>query len=65
VRRTRRLSNSAHTPRAISGRILRSLSDTVGVRASGDYDHHDGNIYDTVNKFDYGAATDRAPASPW
>jgi len=23
------------------------------------YDHHDGNIYDTVNKFDYGAATDR------
>src|SRR5712675_3545299 len=35
------------------------LSDTVGVRASVYYDHHDGNIYDTVNKFDYGAATDR------
>jgi iron complex outermembrane receptor protein len=35
------------------------LSDTVGVRASVYYDHHDGNVYDTVNKFDYGAATDR------
>jgi outer membrane receptor protein involved in Fe transport len=35
------------------------LSDTVGVRASVFYDHHDGNVYDTVNKFDYGAATDR------
>src|SRR5882757_2822036 len=35
------------------------LSDKVGVRASVYYDHHDGNIYDTVNKFDYGAATDR------
>src|SRR5882762_7570039 len=35
------------------------LSDKVGVRASVYYDHHDGNVYDTVNKFDYGAATDR------
>src|ERR1700730_1139415 len=34
------------------------LSDTVGVRASVYYDHHDGNVYDTVNKFDYGAAND-------
>src|SRR5258707_150781 len=35
------------------------LSDTVGGRASVYYDHYDGKIYDTVNKFDYGAATDR------
>src|SRR5882672_11138916 len=35
------------------------LDDKIGVRASVYYDHHDGNIYDTVNKFDYGAATDR------
>jgi iron complex outermembrane receptor protein len=35
------------------------LDDKVSVRASFYYDHHDGNIYDTVNKFDYGAATDR------
>jgi outer membrane receptor protein involved in Fe transport len=35
------------------------VSDTVGVRATVYYDHHGGNVYDTVNKFDYGAATDR------
>src|ERR1700719_166188 len=35
------------------------LDDKISVRASLYYDHHDGNIYDTVNKFDYGAATDR------
>jgi iron complex outermembrane recepter protein len=35
------------------------LSDTVGVRASVFYDHHDGNVYDTYNKVDFGAATDR------
>jgi len=34
------------------------ISDTVGVRASVYYDSHDGNVYDTVNKFDYGAAND-------
>jgi iron complex outermembrane receptor protein len=34
------------------------LSDTVGIRASVYYDSHDGNVYDTVNKFDYGAAND-------
>src|ERR1700674_5473338 len=34
------------------------ISDTVGVRASVYYDSHDGNVWDTVNKFDYGAAND-------
>jgi iron complex outermembrane receptor protein len=34
------------------------ISDSVGVRASVYYDSHDGNVYDTVNKFDYGAAND-------
>jgi iron complex outermembrane receptor protein len=34
------------------------ITDTVGVRASLYYDSHDGNVYDTVNKFDYGAAND-------
>jgi iron complex outermembrane recepter protein len=34
------------------------LSDTVGIRASVYYDTHGGYIYDTYNKFDYGAAND-------
>ena len=39
---------------AISGPV----TDTVGIRASVYYDHHGGYIYDTYNKFDYGAAND-------
>jgi iron complex outermembrane recepter protein len=34
------------------------IDDKVGIRASVYYDSHDGNVYDTVNKFDYGAAND-------
>jgi iron complex outermembrane recepter protein len=34
------------------------LSDKVGIRASVYYDTHGGYIYDTYNKFDYGAAND-------
>ena len=34
------------------------LSDNVGIRASVYYDTHGGYIYDTYNKFDYGAAND-------
>jgi iron complex outermembrane recepter protein len=34
------------------------ISDKVGIRASVYYDTHGGYIYDTYNKFDYGAAND-------
>jgi iron complex outermembrane recepter protein len=34
------------------------LDDKVGIRASVYYDTHGGYIYDTYNKFDYGAAND-------
>jgi iron complex outermembrane receptor protein len=34
------------------------IDDKVGIRASVYYDTHDGYIYDTYNKFDYGAAND-------
>jgi iron complex outermembrane recepter protein len=34
------------------------IDDKVSIRASVYYDSHDGNVYDTVNKFDYGAAND-------
>jgi iron complex outermembrane recepter protein len=34
------------------------IDDKVGIRASVYYDTHGGYIYDTYNKFDYGAAND-------
>jgi len=34
------------------------INDKVGIRASVYYDTHGGYIYDTYNKFDYGAAND-------
>jgi iron complex outermembrane receptor protein len=47
-----------HDTRNYEAVISGPVTDAVGIRASVYYDHHGGYIYDTYNKFDFGAAND-------